>query len=103
MPTYAPEFEPYSLLTRAERVHLSPSHEVKTLTVGHDRGEGAVGVRPGLLPGARVERVRAPLERGEVDAAVHHGRRGGDRAVRVELPQDGPCRRVEGVEPVVVG
>src|SRR4029077_4389776 len=70
MPIYAPALEPCNLLTRTERVHLSPPHEVQTLTVGHDRGEGAVGVRPDLLPGARVERVRAPLERGEVDDAV---------------------------------
>src|SRR6185436_14085445 len=88
--------------SRAERVHLAPADDVEPLSVGHYGRERAVRVRPHLLARGRVDPVRAALERGEVDDAVDDGRGARDRAVGVELPEDGSRRRVEGVEPVVV-
>src|SRR5262252_8420724 len=90
------------ILTRAECIHLRPADHVDPPPVRHDRSECAVWIRPQLLPGAGVEPVRAPVQGREVDDAVYDGRRAGDRAVCVELPEDGSGRRVQGVERVVV-
>src|SRR5215468_5976179 len=99
---YDPESAASKLFTRAEGVDLPPANEVEPLPVGHHGSERAVGVRPDLLTRFRVEPVRPALECGEVDDAVDHGRGPRDRAVRVELPEEGSRRRVEGVEVAVV-
>src|SRR4029077_955827 len=88
-------------LRRTERVELGPAYDVEPLSVGHYRRERAVGIRPDLLPRECVEPVCTPLERREVDDPVDHGRGARDRAVRVELPQHGSRRRIDGV--AVVG
>src|SRR5690242_8953634 len=96
--------ESAGLLTplRGEGVYLGPADDVELPAVRHDGRERAVGPRPQLLARARVEAVGAAAERREVDDTADHGRRSGDRPVRVELPEDGARRSVEGVERLVV-
>src|SRR3954452_7387057 len=62
----------------------------------------AVGVGPDLPARARIQGVRAPLERREIDDAADHGRRAGDLAVRLERPPRGTRRCIEFVELLAV-
>src|SRR4051794_11671595 len=85
-------------LRRGEPVQLRVPHEVHPLRPGDDGRVLAVREAPDRLPRLHVEAVRAALQGREVDDAPEHGRRAGDRAVRLELPLDVAGRRVEGVE-----
>src|SRR5262249_7146601 len=79
---------------RAERVHLAPADDVEMPPVGHHRSERAVRERPQLLARPRVESVRAPVKGREVHDSVDDRRRAGDRAVSVELPEEGARRGI---------
>src|SRR5712692_8016394 len=64
------------------------AREVDAVRTGDERRVLPVRETPDLLAGARVERVRAALQRREVDEIAEHGRRPRDRPVRLELPLD---------------
>ena len=85
-----------------EAVEPRVADQVEAGGVGDDRRVLAVGERPDRPARGRVERVRRPLERREVDAPGDDRGRAGDRAVRLELPEDRAGRRVEREEPVRV-
>src|SRR5579862_746968 len=71
-----------------EPVDTCVADQVEPLGVDDNRRVLAVRERPEEVAGARVERVRAPLQRREVHPARDHRGRAGDRPIRVELPLD---------------
>src|SRR5262245_46583514 len=63
-----------ALAALLQRVQARVADEVQAPLVGDDRRVLAVVEGPHLLAGARIEPVRTPLERGEVDDPGDDGR-----------------------------